>query len=163
MIIPLVYSVHECVSHIKTNRLKGQNPLLSHVFAIGLSLAIVGVVIYVTSSLNEQYTTFVAEQEVSQVCSIIRSAAGKMTTSEYLSLNDTMISKIIVNLPDKIANEPYRVRFIGKNASIETQSANTTCVLGYNATYRGSVSGGRASISWIADKSGASIVELGSS
>ncbi|MBI4014988.1 MAG: hypothetical protein HY365_03460 [Candidatus Aenigmarchaeota archaeon] len=138
----------------------GQNPLLSHVFAIGLSLAIIGVVIYVTSSLNEQYTTFVAEQEVSQVCSIIRSAAGKTTAGEHLSLNDTIIAKITVNLPAKIANEPYRVRFIGKNASIETLSANVTCVLGYNATYRGSVPGGRASVSWTADKNGASIVEL---
>ena len=141
--------------------MKGQNPLLSHVFAIAFLVALVIAVMQITSTLKGDYQSFIAEQEVQQVCSIIKSSVAKLNhNNNYLSVNDTTKGRIYFNLPNRIADLNYIIRFIEKNASIELRSANTTCSLGYNATFLGRTAGGRTKIEMKELSSGALIVEM---
>lgn len=141
--------------------MKGQNPLLNHVFATAFLVAMVIGVVSMTTSLKEQYGAFVSEQEVQQVCSIIKSSIAKLDRgNNYLSLNSTVKGTVYAALPQRIADEPYRVRFIGRNASVETPTSNSTCVVGHDVTYSGSAPGGRIKIDWRELPGGTKLVEM---
>lgn len=141
--------------------MKGQNPLLSHVFVTAFLVALVLSVIIITTTLKTRYETFIGEHEVDQVCSIIKSSIAKLRSDDsYVSLNDTIKGRIYLNLPAKIANSNYNIRFIGRNATI-TGTANVTCAIGFNATYTGTSSGGRSKLEWKELKTAGSVVELG--
>ncbi|MBI4019088.1 MAG: hypothetical protein HY364_02445 [Candidatus Aenigmarchaeota archaeon] len=143
--------------------MKGQDPLLGHVISTAFSAAMIIAVIAITVHLKETHQEFIGGMEADEVCSMIRSSAGKFVfEANYLSPNNTASGRVYVNLPKAIGGEPYRIRFIGRNASIESGIVNTTCVIGYNATYLGSVAGGRAKMEVSRTAQGSMVVEMAS-
>jgi hypothetical protein len=141
--------------------MKGQNPLLSHVFATAFLVILVIGIIQITNSLRSEYQDFISDQEVQQVCSIMKSSVTKLNrNNNYLSLNQTLKGRIYIDMPEKIAGETYRIRFMENNASVETPTSNTTCTIGYNATYRGTTTGGRIVIEWKEFPVGETVIEV---
>ena len=144
--------------------MKGQDPLVGHVISTAFSAALIIALIAITAHVKETHQKFIGGMEADEVCAIIKSSAGRFVfDSNYVSPNNTVAGRLYVNLPRTIGGEAYRIRFIGRNASVESAVANTTCAMGYNATYAGSVSGGRASVSVIRTPEGGTMVEMTSS
>ncbi len=153
----------EFLSHIKIlntpkkSRSYGQNPLLSHTIAIGFSLLLIMVVITTLSTLRDNYQDFIGKNEITQVCSLLKSSVEKIFVEDnYVSLTNTTKGRVVVSLPNRIADLNYRVRVINSSFFIETSGAkiNDTCKAGFNLTYNGSAAGGMTEIIYVEKDNG---------
>ena len=131
---------------------KGQSPMLSHTLSMAFSLLLIVIIISVLISLHDDYSNFIGKSEISQVCLLIKGGIENIIVEDrYNSLINTSKGKIFLRLPDKIADQNYRIRFVNNSISVETLSRprlNDTCKPGANLTYLGSTSGGRTEINY---------------
>lgn len=146
------------------NGVKGQSPLLSHTIAIAFLLLLVIIVVSVLNTLHDDYSNFIGKNEISQVCLLIKGDVEKVFAEDaYISPTNTTKGKVFVQLPERIANQNYRVRFVNSSLAIETLSqprVNDTCKPGFNMTYIGSTSGGRTEINFTLRDSGDKIISI---
>lgn len=149
---------------VKNNILKGQNPLLSHTIAIAFSLLLVLIVISALTTMRDDYSKFIGRNEISQVCLLLKGDIEKIVSDDrYISPTNTTKGKIFVRLPDRIADQAYRVRFVNNSLSIETLSQpriNDTCKPGFNLSYKVSASGGRTEINYTLLDNGTKVIGI---
>lgn len=126
---------------------KGQMPLLSHTITVGFSMILILLVVMTLNSVKGDYQSFIASNEMKEVCTILKNGIEKIYRPTDHRLNATM-GRIFIDLPERIADMRYRVRFLNSSLLIET-NINHTCVVGFNVTYSGSIDGGRTVIEWI--------------
>lgn len=141
----------------------GQDPMLSHSITVAFSVILIIVVVGSLSTLKQDYQEFIGRTEISQVCGIVKSSVEKIYFQDgYASPNNFTKGKAYLELPEKIADLNYRMRFIGNNLSIETLglSLNDTCKMGFNATYKGSSNGGRTLINYTRYDNGNEIISM---
>lgn len=141
----------------RNNIFAGQNPLLSHTIAIGFSLLLILVVVTTLSSLRDNYQDFIGKNEIIQVCSLLKSSVEKVFVEDnYVSPSNTTKGRVVVSLPNRIADMNYRVRVINSTFFIETSGAkiNDTCRPGFNLSYNGSTTGGLTELIYVEKDSG---------
>jgi len=129
---------------------KGQSILLSHAILVSFSVFLILIVITTFATLRHDFQNFTAANEMDQLCLILKGGAEKVFyDSNYRSPNGTQ-SRLIINLPDRLADIPYRADFQNNSVFIETLGPkfNTTCKVGFNATYSGFTSGGLTELSF---------------
>lgn len=133
--------------------MKGQSVLVSHAFVVGMSVVVILVVITALKTISEDNRDFIGRSEISQVCSIIKSASEKVLPEQlYVSPTNTSAARITVNLPERIAELRFRTRIAADDIIIETSGdvlLNETCKIGLNASYSGSTAGGRTLVELI--------------
>lgn len=121
-----------------------------HAFAVAFSLMLVWIIITTMNTLVDQHREFVGKKEIVQVCDIMKTSVEKiMIPQDYVSRTNTTLGRLFVAMPEKVGGLKYRTRFSGDQLVIETLGTpfvNDTCVLGFNATFRGGTPGGRTEI-----------------
>ncbi len=130
--------------------IKGQI-LISHSMFFLFSIAMILAIIVSFGTIRKDVQDFVGTNELQQVCAIMRTAIDKIyLPSVYASPSNATMGRIIVNLPDRIADASYRARFIDNRISIETvePNLNKTCETGLDANFTGATSGGRTQFEW---------------
>lgn len=142
----------------------GQNPLLSHTIAIAFSLLLVLIVVSVLTTLRDDYSKFIGRNEISQVCLLLKGDIEKIVSDDrYISPTNTTKGKIFVRLPDRIADQAYRIRFVNSSLAIETLSQpriNDTCKPGFNLSYVVSASGGRTEVNYTLLDNGTKVIGI---
>jgi len=143
---------------------KGQDSLLSHSMLIAFSLIVIIFVVAALTSLRDDYSGFIGKNEISQVCLLVKGSIEKIFVEDrYSSPTNTTKGRIFLNLPDRIGDQNYRIRFVNASISIETLSrprVNDTCKAGFNLSYTGSTTGGRTEINFTVRDSGEKIVSI---
>ncbi len=143
---------------------KGQNPLLSHAIAIVFSLLLIIVIISVLTSIRDEYSSFTGRNEIAQVCLIMKGGIEKIFTEDsYTSPTNTTKGKVFARLPERIADQNYRIRFVNNSFLVETLSQpriNDTCKPGFNMTYLGSTAGGLTEINYTLRDDGTKIIAI---
>ncbi|MBI4018100.1 MAG: hypothetical protein HY368_00655 [Candidatus Aenigmarchaeota archaeon] len=129
---------------------KGQSHILMHAFAVAFSLIMIWIIASSMNSMIDDHREFVGKKEILQVCDIMKTAAEKiMVPQEYVSRSNTTLGSISIAMPEKIGGTNYRTRFVNDTLIIETTGTptiNDTCIMGFNATFRGGTNGGRTSV-----------------
>ncbi|MBI2578163.1 MAG: hypothetical protein HYW26_00475 [Candidatus Aenigmarchaeota archaeon] len=132
---------------------KGQSQLVMHAFAVAFSLIMIWIIVSTMNSLIDENKKFVGKKEILQTCDIMKTSVEKlMIPREYVSRTNTTLGRIIVSMPEKIGGLKYRTRFANDTLLVETLGTpyiNDTCVMGFNATFRGGTSGGKSEISYV--------------
>jgi len=129
---------------------KGQSQLLLHAIAVGFSLIVILLIVTVMNSIVEDHQEFVGKKEILQSCDIMKTSVEKiMLQQEYTSPTNTTLGRIFVAMPERIGGAGYRTRFANDSLIIETFGSpllNDTCILGFNASFKGSTKGGTTRI-----------------
>lgn len=144
--------------------MKGQSDLLSHAITVGMGLALIIAVVAAMKGITDDNREFVGTNEITQVCSIMKSAFEKILPGQqYLSPTNTTAGRITVQLPERIADLRYRTRITGDDIVIETGGdifVNETCKIGLNVSYAGSTGGGRTLLELIRYSNGTKEVRI---
>ena len=130
----------------------GQSVLISHSLMLAITLILVMIIIFSIISLKAQYQNFIGISEAKQVCLTTKSSIEKIYSPEnYTSQTNSILGKVLVNLPKRIADEKYSIIFVNKSAEIKISNIglNYTCKVGFPVQYNGSTDGGLTEISWI--------------
>lgn len=142
----------------------GQNPLLSHTIAIAFLLLLIIIIISVLTTLRDDYSNFIGKNEISQVCLLLKGSIEKVFTEDgYTSPTNTTKGRLFLRLPERIADQNYRIRFVNNSISVETLSQpriNDTCVPGFNLTYLGFTSGGMTELNFTLRDNGNGIIAI---
>ena len=145
------------------SKMKG-DAMLTHMITLVFSLLMILTIIITFNSLESDYKDFIGRNEIQQVCSMVKSGIDSIYVKEnYNSPDNSTNGKIILELPDRIADMDYRIRFINKTAAIETLGrlrVNDTCKIGFAANYTGSTSGGRTEINFTAYSNGNNMIAM---
>lgn len=145
--------------------MKGQSVLVSHAFIVGLSIILIIMVIVAMKTITEDNRSFIGQNEITQVCSIMKSSFEKILMEQtYVSPANTTAGRITASLPERIADTRYRTRVSGSDILVETQGdllINETCRIGLNATYSGSTSGGRTLFELLRYPNGTKEIKVG--
>ena len=148
---------------MKHRLLKGQSPLVSHSIIVGFSLVLLIIIVISLGSIKSDYQQFVAKEEINQVCGLIRGGIEKIyNPSTYTSPTDSLMGSIRIDLPDRLADNVYRVSF-GSSSYIETltqPAVNKTCNIGFPVVYNGSTTGGETEISWVRQANGTDVITM---
>ncbi len=135
------------------NESKGQVPFLSHTMMVAFSVVLIVLIVTTLNSVKIDYQEFVGKEEIIQVCVSIKSAIEKIyVPTGYTSLTNETMGSIVIDLPERIADVNYRMKFVNKTLMIETlaePTLNQSCTIGFNASFEGSSRGGRTRLSWI--------------
>ncbi|MBI4896394.1 MAG: hypothetical protein HY832_02500 [Candidatus Aenigmarchaeota archaeon] len=143
--------------------MKGFNPLLNYSILIGLGLVLVIVVSSTMATLTDEFKAATGNDTATQICLTIKSAIEKgFQETTYQSLTNTTFATISVTLPEKIADSSYLIKFAQKNISITSMvgSLSTTCMVGFDAQYEGSSSGGTMTVSVKQLTNGTTVISL---
>ena len=138
-------------------RLSGQSPLLSHTIAIGFSMLLILLVVTTLASLRDNYQDFIGKNEISQVCAMLKGSIDRIFVEDaYTSPTNTTKGRIVVALPQRIADLNYRVRLINNSFFIETFGTriNDTCKAGFSLAYNGSTTGGLTELIYVKKDNG---------
>lgn len=138
--------------------------MLTHTIILVFSLMMILTIIITFKSMENDYRDFVGKNEMQQVCSMVKTGIESIYFKEnYNSPGNTTKGRIIIDLPDRIADMNYRIRFVNRSATIETLGRlriNDTCKIGFVANYTGSVSGGRTEINWTSYSDGNNVIAM---
>ncbi len=133
-------------------RKKGQAILISHAILVGISVALVLVVVYTMNGIREDYQEFVAANEIEQACFVLRNAVEKVySEGKYLSPTNTTYGSIRVVLPERLADLKYRTTLANRTVYLNTfgvPSLNSSCKIGLNASFSGFTTGGVTEIKY---------------
>ena len=145
---------------------KGQNPLLSHVLSMGLLIVLVGVIVVTLNDVQNNNREFAGRHEMRVACMLVKSGIEKVYAAEDYAAagNLTIISRVVVTLPDKVGDRTYRVRFVNDSitvAMLGQPALNETCRIGFNTTYRGTTAGGRTEINYTKFTDGTELILMG--
>ncbi|MBI2232497.1 MAG: hypothetical protein HYU56_01140 [Candidatus Aenigmarchaeota archaeon] len=144
---------------------KGQSVLVSHAFIVGMSVVLIIIVIATMKTTINDNRDFVGRNEITQVCSIMKSSFEKMLLEQvYISPTNASGGRITVSLPQRIADMGYRTRLSENDVIIETNGdllINETCKIGLNSTYSGSTKGGRTLFELIRYSNGTREIKIG--
>ena len=125
---------------------KGQAPMISHTFAISFTIIIIMFIVMSFNNIRDDYKAFALENQISGICDTIKGAIEKIYWPFDYESNGTFGS-VIIDLPERIGDTNYRVKFFDSSLLIESE-INSTCNIGFNITYAGSTTGGRTEIEW---------------
>jgi hypothetical protein len=142
---------------------KGQSVLLTHALLVGFTVFLIYAITTTFVTLREDYQGLVGNNEVNQLCYVMKSAVDKIyANNSYTSPTTTMIGYMDVNMPVKISDMPYRARFV--NDSIFVQSINRgfnqTCKIGLPVSYNGTTNGGPTRFIYTIYSNGTKTIEL---
>ncbi len=133
-------------------RKKGQAILVSHAILVGISVALVLVVVHSMNSIREDYQEFVATNEIEQACFIIRNAAENVySEGKYLSPTNTTYGSIRIVLPERLADLKYRTTLANRSVYLDvfgSSGINSSCKIGLNVSYTGFTTGGVTEIKY---------------
>lgn len=149
---------------MKNHKKKAQSPIVSHTLVIMLSIVLLILVITTLNSLRKEYQEFVGENEIKQICGIVRNGIEKIYWPEdYVSPTNTTMGEIVVGLPNKIAERNYRARFVNESLFIESigePTINYSCKIGFEVTLNGRTAGGRTEIKWTRLSNGNDVITM---
>lgn len=132
--------------------MKAQSPLLSHSFAIGFSILLVLMVTATFSYLDGGYRSEAGDRELRQLCDIIGSGTEKIyNPGAYRSPTSSIMGRVKLILPEKIAGIIYRADFVNDSLRIRTLAdpvISTECGINVNASLSGMTYGGETEITW---------------
>jgi len=131
--------------------MKAQSPFISHTIIIGITVFVIIVMLFALNYFKEEYQVFEGENEMKNVCLLLKNGIEKIYHPEnagYLNTSSQM-GMIVLDLPLRIADMKYNIRFVNATIEVKSTKINQTCNLWKNATYIGSSSGGLTEISWI--------------
>jgi hypothetical protein len=141
--------------------MKGQSVLIVHTVLLAASIAFILIVVATFVSLKDTHQELIAENELSEICILTRGAIEKIyQKSDYISPTKTELGRIEIALPENIADLSYRINFTGNKLEIHAGRFNETCVVGLNATLKGSSSGSSTEIIFRKYSNGTEEVEL---
>jgi len=143
--------------------MKGQSPLVWHSIAIAISLTVVMIIIGSLNTVRYDFENFVIDEEVVQVCQIVRSGVERLySPSGYSSPENSEMGRIILSLPDRIGSVNYRATFVNTSlyVALSGRDKNHTCLMGFNITFAGSSAGGETDLVWSRSSSGADAVSI---
>ena len=143
---------------------KGQAPLLSHTITIAFSVILIIAIVTTLNIIKADYQNFVGKEEILQVCLTVKSAVEQIYWPTTYQLNDNItLGSVSVDLPDRIADLNYRMRFQNNSLQIETiqlLEINQTCKIGFNASFSGSSNGGKTKFIWTRYTNGTDIITM---
>ena len=142
---------------------KGQSILLTHALLVGFSIFLVYAVVTTFVALRDEYQEFIGANEVKQLCFVMSGAIEKIYKEpDYNISTYTLMGSLDVSMPEKIVDVNYRARFVNSSVLIESigNVFNDTCVIGYEAIYNGSTTGGLTRISYYRASNGTDIIEM---
>ncbi len=138
--------------------------MLTHTITLIFSLLMILTIIITFKSLEKDYKDFIGKNEMQQVCSMVKSGIETIYTKEnYASPGNVTKGRIFIELPGRIADMDYRIRFINRTAFIETLGrlrVNDTCKIGFSANYTGTIGGGRTEINFTAYSNGNNVIAM---
>ena len=141
---------------------KGQ-ALVSHTIFFVFSILLILTIVTSFGTIRNDAQKFIGNDEIQQVCTIIRTSINKIySVSDYSSPTTTVLGEIITNLPNRIADESYRARFVNSTIVIETSQPglNGTCETGFDVNFTGSTPGGRTQIEWVRYSNGGTVIAM---
>lgn len=137
-------------------RKKGQ--ALTQALVTGFGVVILILLIVIINKNSIEYKHFVASSQLESTCLLIRSAIGEIQPlSGYSSVTETMLGSVVIDLPEKIGNSPYRTGFIDKNITIETLDEPKiyySCSSGFNLKLLGASNGGPTELLFLRSSNG---------
>lgn len=143
---------------------KGQAPLLSHTITIAFSIVLIIMVVTTLNIVKADYQNFIGREEILQTCLAVKSAIEQIYwPSEYQPNNNITMGSIEIDLPKRIADVNYRMRFQNNTLEIEaihTLDLNQTCKIGFNASFIGSSNGGKTRITWTRYTNNTNVIEM---
>src|SRR3989338_5813000 len=129
---------------------KGQAQIVMHALTVAFSLVMIWIIVSVMNSLTDEHKQYVAKKEILQTCDILKTGTEKiMVRQDYVPRGTAVLGKIYISMPEKIGGLKYRTSFLNDTMIIETigtPTVNDTCVMGFNATFRGGTNGGKTEI-----------------
>ncbi len=153
-----------CVAKTPFRNGRKGDTLLTHTITLVFSLLMILTIVITFNSMENDYRDFIGKNEVQQVCGIVKSGIESIYLKEnYDSPENATKGRIVIELPARIADMDYRVRFINRSVSIETLGrlrVNDTCKIGFAANYTGSTIGGRTEINFTAYSDGSSVIAM---
>ncbi len=151
---------YNIISKGRISSLKG-DMMLSHTLFFLFSIAMIITIVVTFGTIRKDTQNFIGNNEIQQVCTLIRTSIEKIyIPSDYMSPSNTTQGKIIVDLPERIADANYRARFVNSSIVIETSipAVNKTCEAGFDVNFTGSTSGGRTQLEWVTYGSGSNSI-----
>ena len=142
---------------------KSGQMLLSHTIFFLFSIAMILAIVVAFGTIRKDAQDFVGNNEMQQVCAIIRTAVDKLyLPGEYASPSNATMGRITVSLPERVGDASYRARFVDTSIVIETSEPklNRTCETGFNANFTGSTSGGRTQFEWTRYSTGSNVITM---
>ena len=151
-------------SKYRIRQQKGQSILISHAILVGISVALVLIVVHSMNSIREDYQEFVAANEIEQTCFVMRNAIEKVyAESKQLSPTNTTYGRIRITLPDRIADFKYRTTLENRTVYLNIFGAsgiNSSCKIGLNASYTGFTTGGVTEIKYTEYTNGTRVISF---
>ncbi len=127
---------------------KGQASMVTHAILVGFVVFLILVIVNTVLTLRDNFQSFTLNNEIDQTCLILEGGLEKVFhTTAYGSPSGSR-SVVDINLPDRLADEPYKAVFRNRTIEIDVTSVNTTCNIGFDADYSGSSAGGSTEISF---------------
>ncbi len=129
---------------------KGQSVLITHTILLSFIVFMIFLVASTFLALRQDFQAFATDSELSKVCLILKSGVEKLAIQTRYKPSTPAVNTIDLRLPERIADIKYVAKFEGSSIKISTLNPvfNSSCKVGFNATYRGFASGGLTQISF---------------
>ena len=125
--------------------MKGLSQLITHAFLVAFALLILMFVVITFNDIKEDFSGFTENITSNELCSLLVSSIYQVyttTPNEVNVLSSEKFSQLLLDLPEKIGDEKYRIVFSGNNITIEIGNKEFRCKAGLNASLTGFASGG---------------------
>lgn len=145
--------------------MKAQSELIWHSISIAVTLGIIMVILLTLGNIRDEFKDYISNEEIKQVCYNMRSAINIVYEKpDYRAASNSTLSAIYFDLPQRIADENYRISTAPNKSltvSIAAMQKNFTCRTGISADISGTAAGGRAKVTWTSLENGTDMIEMG--
>ncbi|MFH1420800.1 MAG: hypothetical protein ABIG30_02425 [Candidatus Aenigmatarchaeota archaeon] len=125
--------------------MKALAPFVSHSMLIGFAAVILAIISIAFAGIHNNYSTFIAQEEMHQVCGLVRLNAGDMSSSlaTYDVKTNTIVSSRDIRLPKRLGAIDYEARLeVDCLLNITSSVYALECPLNYGFACSGYTEGG---------------------
>ena len=126
--------------------------LISHTLFFALTIILILAIIVAFGTIRRDSQSAIGSSELDHMCALLKGSINRIyVPTDYTPQTHSSMGKITLDLPERIADTNYRIRFAGTRISIDTSLSdlNATCDTGLDINFTGTSSGGTTQIEWI--------------